>query len=277
MSAQVRSRCPVCDADEVKGFLEIPRVPVYCNVLWPSREEALAAPRGDLDLAYCGGCGHVFNRRFDPGLVEYTGDYENSLHYSPRFQEYADKLAADLIARHDLHDLPGGLLSAGQFRGAGHPGSFRRAIPLYRGYAGSAGPDRCGGRRGGGTRHRRRIRPRVARGVWHLPGAVTSATPGDGGRRSHRGRLGRRIQGRFLPERPGRRSGDLLCGGYQSAQAGQVRPGYWPAGGRTGGFAGRPTRRHCRHESPLPRRDRPDGGRGRCHGRHPGCRGMSHR
>jgi len=104
MSAQVRSRCPVCDADEVKGFLEIPRVPVYCNVLWPSREEALAAPRGDLDLAYCGGCGHVFNRRFDPGLVEYTGDYENSLHYSPRFQEYADKLAADLIARHDLHD-----------------------------------------------------------------------------------------------------------------------------------------------------------------------------
>jgi hypothetical protein len=146
MSAQVRSRCPVCDADEVKGFLEIPRVPVYCNVLWPSREEALAAPRGDLDLAYCGGCGHVFNRRFDPGLVEYTGDYENSLHYSPRFQEYADKLAADLIARHDLHDLPGGLLPAGRVRGAGHAGSLRRAVPLHRGYAGSAGPDRCGGR-----------------------------------------------------------------------------------------------------------------------------------
>jgi len=35
--------------------------------------------------------------------MEYTQDYENSLHFSPRFQGYAESLAARLIERYDLH------------------------------------------------------------------------------------------------------------------------------------------------------------------------------
>jgi hypothetical protein len=40
---------------------------------------------------------------FDPNLMEYSQDYENSLHFSPRFQVYAAGLATRLIERYSLH------------------------------------------------------------------------------------------------------------------------------------------------------------------------------
>ena len=95
--------CPVCLASSTAEVLRISPVPIYCNVLHASREAALNAPRGDLALRFCPTCGHLFNAAFDPSLVEYQGDYENSLHFSPRFQAYAAELAASLVARHDLH------------------------------------------------------------------------------------------------------------------------------------------------------------------------------
>lgn len=52
---------------------------------------------------FCERCGHIFNSAFDPSRMEYTETYENSLHYSPRFQEYASRLASALIDRYDLH------------------------------------------------------------------------------------------------------------------------------------------------------------------------------
>ena len=71
------------------------QVPVHCNVLWPTRGEAINAPRGDIRLGYLPDCGHTCNLDFDPSLMEYTQEYENSLHFSPRFQEYATALAED--------------------------------------------------------------------------------------------------------------------------------------------------------------------------------------
>jgi hypothetical protein len=84
-------------------FLDLPRVPVYCNVLLPTPSEARNVARGDLTLAICRKCGHVFNTAFDPRLVDYTDRYENSLHFSPLFREYADSLARELVERHALH------------------------------------------------------------------------------------------------------------------------------------------------------------------------------
>jgi SAM-dependent methyltransferase len=95
--------CTVCAGTQVDIFVSIPRVPVLCNVLWNTREEACSVARVDIELAFCHGCGHIFNPRFDLGLMDYTQVYENSLHYSPRFQAYADDLAASLVARHQLH------------------------------------------------------------------------------------------------------------------------------------------------------------------------------
>lgn len=36
--------------------------------------------------------------------MDYSHVYENSLHFSPRFQQFAETLASDLVARHDLHN-----------------------------------------------------------------------------------------------------------------------------------------------------------------------------
>lgn len=94
--------CLACGGGRVERFLALREVPVFCNVLWETRAQALAAPRGDLDLVICGDCGHVWNLAFDPDRVLYAEGYENSLHHSPRFQAYAEELALDLRRRHAL-------------------------------------------------------------------------------------------------------------------------------------------------------------------------------
>lgn len=97
-----RENCPVCNAEGLEPFCEIASVPVFCNVLSPTAAEARATARGDMALAVCARCGHVYNTAFRPELVAYNPEYENSLHFSPRFREYARELIADLLARHDL-------------------------------------------------------------------------------------------------------------------------------------------------------------------------------
>jgi 2-polyprenyl-3-methyl-5-hydroxy-6-metoxy-1,4-benzoquinol methylase len=44
------------------------------------------------------------NVAFEPARVEYTQAYDNSLFFSPRFQEYARSLAESLIRRYSLHN-----------------------------------------------------------------------------------------------------------------------------------------------------------------------------
>jgi SAM-dependent methyltransferase len=97
-------RCLACGADGARVFFEMRGVPTHCNVLFADREEALAVPRGDLVLAFCPACGHIFNVAFDPERMRYNQQYENSLHFSPRFQEFAEAQVAGLIERYDLHD-----------------------------------------------------------------------------------------------------------------------------------------------------------------------------
>jgi SAM-dependent methyltransferase len=96
------TNCPVCGSSDCIDCVRLPDVPVYCNVLFDRREDALAAPAGDIELVYCRGCGHLHNAAFDPGRVAYSSDYENSLHHSPRFQAYAQALAARLVDDHGL-------------------------------------------------------------------------------------------------------------------------------------------------------------------------------
>ncbi len=95
-------KCPVCASRDFFEFLHIPRVPVLCNRLWDTYEEALAAPQGEVCLVFCRVCTHIFNQAFDSSLIQYDPAYENSLFFSPRFQRYAESLAVALIERYDL-------------------------------------------------------------------------------------------------------------------------------------------------------------------------------
>ena len=94
--------CPGCGEMAAQVFFERSSLPVHCNILWPTADAARRAPRGTMRLASCGGCGLLFNAAFDPALVTYDESYENSLHYSPRFEAYAEALARNLSERLNL-------------------------------------------------------------------------------------------------------------------------------------------------------------------------------
>jgi 2-polyprenyl-3-methyl-5-hydroxy-6-metoxy-1,4-benzoquinol methylase len=93
---------PICPESEVLRLLEMQDVPVFCNVLWPSRDEALNVSRGTIRLGYFPACGHVYNLDFDSSLLDYNQQYENSLHFSPTFQQFATELAQGLVGRYNL-------------------------------------------------------------------------------------------------------------------------------------------------------------------------------
>ena len=94
--------CPVCHDGVLEPFLRIDSVPVVSTQLWPTRQDALDAPRGDLDLGVCRSCGMIRNLAFKPALVEYDAAYENSQHFSPAFSAYAAELARRLVDTYGL-------------------------------------------------------------------------------------------------------------------------------------------------------------------------------
>jgi len=70
-----------------------------------SAEAARAATRGDIALGFCDRCSMIHNTAFDASLLSYDQDYENSLHFSPKFQAYAEDLADQLLRRHGASGL----------------------------------------------------------------------------------------------------------------------------------------------------------------------------
>ncbi len=94
--------CPVCQSDQSRDVLSIRQVPVLCNYFWPSKNEALRSPCGDIALSFCPTCGHLYNRAFDPERVVYQPGYENSLFGSPRFRVYIHRQARRLVHRYNL-------------------------------------------------------------------------------------------------------------------------------------------------------------------------------
>ena len=96
-------RCPICQSTHTQRLLTIPDVPVHCNVLCDTHDAAVSVPHGDIGLRLCRNCTHLFNDLFDVDKVGYAHGYENSLHFSPHFQTYAEALADELIGRFDLH------------------------------------------------------------------------------------------------------------------------------------------------------------------------------
>lgn len=98
------AHCPVCSGSSANAFIELLNLPIYCNLLWDDRQAACDCPKGDIRLVFCDRCGAITNTAFDSSKLGYSQDYENSLHYSSRFQAYAQELAQRLIEKHDLHN-----------------------------------------------------------------------------------------------------------------------------------------------------------------------------
>jgi hypothetical protein len=70
----------------------------------PSVDAARSFPRGILDLVVCTECGFIWNRAFQPELEQYGPQYEETQHFSPTFQRFAEDLAELLVRRYGLRD-----------------------------------------------------------------------------------------------------------------------------------------------------------------------------
>jgi SAM-dependent methyltransferase len=80
-------------------FFELPAVPVNSCLLIDTREEALRFPRGDIELAFCAGCGFISNVAFEPERTTYSGRYEETQGFSDTFKRFHTSLVTDLIER----------------------------------------------------------------------------------------------------------------------------------------------------------------------------------
>lgn len=97
-------RCASCGATGMGVFYEIESLPVHSVLLFPTREEALNYPKGNIALGLCSTCGFISNVAFDPDLHEYSSRYEETQGFSPTFNAFHRRLANYLIERYDLHD-----------------------------------------------------------------------------------------------------------------------------------------------------------------------------
>lgn len=94
--------CPGCARTGMREFYSFSGAPVHSVLLMPTREEALAYPKGEIRLAFCEGCGFISNVSYDPALQHYSGKCEETQGFSETFNSFARKLAADLVERHSL-------------------------------------------------------------------------------------------------------------------------------------------------------------------------------
>lgn len=94
--------CPVCRSTALVEIADLGDVPLFCNVQWDTREEALRAASAPMRLAGCPACGHHFNAAFEAGRLEYAPAYDTSQHHSATFRAYADDLARRLVEGYDL-------------------------------------------------------------------------------------------------------------------------------------------------------------------------------
>ncbi len=102
--SQQKESCPVCGGADTRDITRMKNMPLFCNFLYGSAEEAQAAPMGDIELVFCLHCSHMYNRAFNPDIVTYRPGYENSLHHSNRYRTYAEQQVLRLLKIYTLHN-----------------------------------------------------------------------------------------------------------------------------------------------------------------------------
>lgn len=95
--------CPVCGRPNPRPSVRRDAIPIFQNVTFATREEALAAPRGAFVLATCAHCGFSFNGTFDQSAIVYDENYDNHV-ASALFHDYYQGLANMLIERFGIRD-----------------------------------------------------------------------------------------------------------------------------------------------------------------------------
>jgi SAM-dependent methyltransferase len=102
--AQAKHSCNCCGSKNLTFFYEVLGVPVYCNLMTATKQEALAIPSGSILLGHCRECGFIGNVAFDPAIQDFAGAYEDQQAFSPTFKAFSRDLANRLIGKYSLHE-----------------------------------------------------------------------------------------------------------------------------------------------------------------------------
>lgn len=85
--------CPLCKGLSLDPLITRPKSSVLQNRTFASKAQASAALSGRLTIMSCRECGFIHNNDYDPGIISYTGEYENDQGNSPRFRRHMEELA----------------------------------------------------------------------------------------------------------------------------------------------------------------------------------------
>jgi SAM-dependent methyltransferase len=100
----MKTYCPACGGADIHSFYRVERMTVHSVINIATPQEALAFPRGDLELAFCAECGFIFNRIFNASVMHYCSQCEETQGFSPTFSNWHHKLAQRVIDTYKLRD-----------------------------------------------------------------------------------------------------------------------------------------------------------------------------
>ncbi len=95
-------KCLLCHSGSLISFLKRKNVPVHQHLLCPTFESAKNIVFGNLDLYFCNNCSFIFNNDFNPSLLNYGHNYENSQFHSDLFNDYIESLVNNLISENKI-------------------------------------------------------------------------------------------------------------------------------------------------------------------------------
>ena len=91
--------CAVCGGIDSYELERRDSVPVAQNLLFETREAALACATGAIEMRRCSSCGFSWNARFDARLAAYGEAYDNDQSFSPRFRRHIGEVAGEVAER----------------------------------------------------------------------------------------------------------------------------------------------------------------------------------
>ena len=91
------SGCPICQSSDMLEIDYRDHVPIGQNLVFETREAALACATGILDIRRCKDCGFAWNGAFDPELLVYDATYDNDQNFSARFRRHTDHIATTIV------------------------------------------------------------------------------------------------------------------------------------------------------------------------------------
>lgn len=96
--------CPSCNHGQTELFHKLSSFPVHSVINLSTREEAQNFPRGRIVLVRCDKCGFIWNAAFDPNIVAYSSNFEESQGFSETYSNFSRNQAARLVERYGLYN-----------------------------------------------------------------------------------------------------------------------------------------------------------------------------